>query len=162
MCDFLCQSVSQGFASDCKGNVAPKLLVASIRASLHMPSADTWLDTLQAVLGGHPVVLGQLFDAGVSLSRPDANNVTLLSRAVLQEHPKLVELLLKLNHPVDLRYAGCKTAMHHAAAFLVEAYLAVQASNKDEEDDEAVLAVNSVNDSRLKAAKVSHCLTAPS
>ena len=78
--------------------------------------------------------------------------MTLLWRGVLREHPKLVQLLLKLNHPVDLRYAGCKTAMHYAAAFLVEAYLTVEASNKDEEDDEAVLAVNSVNDSRLKAA----------
>ena len=60
-----------------------------------MPSADTWLDTLQAVLGGHPVVLDQLFDAGVSLLRPDANKVTLLSRAVLREPAKAVSRCLR-------------------------------------------------------------------
>ena len=73
---------------------------------MHVAVAKTTLgalpfDILQAVLGGHHFVVRQLFDAGVTLLQPDDERMTLLVRAVLREHPKLVKLLLKLGHPVD-------------------------------------------------------------
>ena len=63
-------------------------------------AVDMPVDMMQAVLGGHHVSLGRLFEAGVSLLEPDAQGGTMLAWHVQQESPKQVRALLSLTNPL--------------------------------------------------------------